>query len=432
MSAGRPHKLAPLNGDGTQVKRIKSSLPVKIRSNNDDILDESMSKKTLPPINASQADKQKLCLEILTSGYVQAYVDFFYLTNRPDPHPDPTIDEELEIIVPPEDLMRIKDLLTEAESSRRSGDTKEVFRCFGTLAEYYQDQKDLKTSIYFYEKCLELAKLTNDVQAEMESTHHLGIAYEKSGDEEGSIALHEQHLALATEVNDKSHIVLANESLYLLYETKALRFESEENLDQALINYTKCLSCASAAGNEEWEMVCNYRIGKTLILLNRCEESLSYLTNYYHISRRMKNLKAQGQACSILGAAYQALGKQDLAIKHLKSFLELAEDLKDLNAMSEACYSLGVIYNNKGEFSTAVQFFTRNFELVKSIIHDLHGDMSLYSNARVALGMAQGNYDMNAYISAINTDYWKLLRWKISRIPLVDRKTPDNDEYGPL
>eukprot|EP00965_Chrysotila_dentata_P249876 6209122-Pleurochrysis_carterae.AAC.3 len=29
-------------------------------------------------------DKQALCVDILVNGYVQAYVDFFYLTHRPD------------------------------------------------------------------------------------------------------------------------------------------------------------------------------------------------------------------------------------------------------------------------------------------------------------------------------------------------------------
>ena len=29
-------------------------------------------------------DKQSLCIDILVSGHVQAYVDFFYLTHRPE------------------------------------------------------------------------------------------------------------------------------------------------------------------------------------------------------------------------------------------------------------------------------------------------------------------------------------------------------------
>lgn len=33
-------------------------------------------------------EKQALCQEILVDGYVQSYVDFFYLMHRPDPKAD--------------------------------------------------------------------------------------------------------------------------------------------------------------------------------------------------------------------------------------------------------------------------------------------------------------------------------------------------------
>ena len=52
------------------------------------------------------ADKQSLCIDILVSGHVQAYVDFFYLTHRPEvdapegddaeePEETPTADEQV-------------------------------------------------------------------------------------------------------------------------------------------------------------------------------------------------------------------------------------------------------------------------------------------------------------------------------------------------
>lgn len=34
-----------------------------------------------------ETDKHAMCVEILTAGFVQSYVDFFYLTHRPDPNP---------------------------------------------------------------------------------------------------------------------------------------------------------------------------------------------------------------------------------------------------------------------------------------------------------------------------------------------------------
>lgn len=41
---------------------------------------------TVAPESSSDAvTKRQSCEEILTSGYVQSFVDFFYLTHRPDP-----------------------------------------------------------------------------------------------------------------------------------------------------------------------------------------------------------------------------------------------------------------------------------------------------------------------------------------------------------
>ena len=40
--------------------------------------------------NQAALDKNALCVEILMEGFVQSYVDFFYLTHRPDPNPGRT------------------------------------------------------------------------------------------------------------------------------------------------------------------------------------------------------------------------------------------------------------------------------------------------------------------------------------------------------
>ena len=50
-----------------------------------------------------------LCVEILMAGYVQSYVDFFYLTHRPDPSAAPDADgSRKEIVVSPSDMVKIK------------------------------------------------------------------------------------------------------------------------------------------------------------------------------------------------------------------------------------------------------------------------------------------------------------------------------------
>jgi hypothetical protein len=36
---------------------------------------------------AAQDNKQRMCAEIIAEGFVQAFVEFFHLTHRPDPDP---------------------------------------------------------------------------------------------------------------------------------------------------------------------------------------------------------------------------------------------------------------------------------------------------------------------------------------------------------
>ena len=62
-------------------------------------------------------DKQSLCIDVLVNGYCQAYVDFFYLTHRPEPTGPEEKSEDAGI--PPEKLPFVKSHLADAEAARR-------------------------------------------------------------------------------------------------------------------------------------------------------------------------------------------------------------------------------------------------------------------------------------------------------------------------
>ena len=111
------------------------------------------------------------------AGYVQSFVDFFYLTHRPDPRSAndvvPQNEVPAEIDVSHNEMVFIRDNLTKAEEARRKGDTPNVYNSYSNLALYYQSEevKDPKTGVYFYEKCLEISKLTGDSNGEMNANH---------------------------------------------------------------------------------------------------------------------------------------------------------------------------------------------------------------------------------------------------------------------
>ena len=76
----------------------------------------------------------------------QAYVDFFYLTHRPDQQPESTgeegADEGDHPGMPTEKLPLVKTQLSEAEVARRRGDTKTVYASYAKLAALFGDLDD--------------------------------------------------------------------------------------------------------------------------------------------------------------------------------------------------------------------------------------------------------------------------------------------------
>jgi hypothetical protein len=62
-----------------------------------------------------------------------------------------------------------------------------------TLTICVQDVQDPKTGVYFYEKCLEVSRLTNDIAGEMSANHSLGLVHDKMGDITTATAYHERH-----------------------------------------------------------------------------------------------------------------------------------------------------------------------------------------------------------------------------------------------
>ncbi len=101
------------------------------------------------------------------------------------------------------------------------GDTKAVFDSYNMLALYFRDNKDAKTGLYFYEKCLEISRLTMDVAGEMGANHNLGVTHELSGDISSAITFHEMHLKLAKKHVDPVQQKTANLELlkvFLIFE----------------------------------------------------------------------------------------------------------------------------------------------------------------------------------------------------------------------
>jgi hypothetical protein len=190
---------------GTKLEPIMAPNNSIISNGNNSTAIKSVSMATTTSAAAAfeaepTTDRRIFCEELLSEGLVQSFVDFFYLTHRPDPKhaaAHGTTQDAVEIQVPPKEMRFIRENLTAAENARRQGDTATVYGSYSAMATLYHEGGDPRTGVYFYQKCLEIAKLTGDNRGEMSANHDLGVIHFAMGDAESAAKYHERHLHLA-------------------------------------------------------------------------------------------------------------------------------------------------------------------------------------------------------------------------------------------
>ena len=255
-------------------------------------------------------DKQTLCIDILVSGHVQAFVDFFYLTHRPEVEPtDDEVPEE-QVGIPSAMLPLVKTQLAEAEVARRRGDTQAVFGSYKQLADFFTGLADQRTAIYFWEKCLEITQLTSDAEGEAQATRSLGMAHEASGDLLAAIKQYEQLLRLTQSTGDVTGSQQANEHLFVAYQSVAAEREGEGEPHQALEYREKCLEASRACGDASKESKAQYNLGQAhegLADTEHLKKALGHYEQYLSLSEKAEDVEAQGSACYALAQVYQRM-----------------------------------------------------------------------------------------------------------------------------
>jgi len=341
------------------------------------------------------ADKYLQCVDMLVNGYVQSFVDFFYLTHKSESGgegpPYSIEDEEGDSEGPLSDLKSVKSNLCRAEAAKRRGDSREVYTAYRSLGRQFEDGEDVKTAIYFYEKCLEVAKLTEDAELEAEANNDLGLAYEKIGNISTAITFHEQHLKIS---NGEEEEVAASSSpdkaaarahLVEAYRTFANECEERGDLTQAVDFHTKCLEAAKMAMDVHAEALAHHRLGLALKKLGQITDAIDNQRKYLDMCASNNDGEGQGNACAAIAEALEESGDVQGAIKYLEQFLDVSQNSGHLAQQGNACRRLGAIYNKLGNFNTSVHYFEKNFEIARSI-----GDRVLIDNARADLGVARG------------------------------------------
>ncbi len=176
---------------------------------------------------------QSLCVQILTKGYVNSFVDFFYLTHHSSDRPSADI--------PTHQLADVQQNLMNAEKAHRRSDTGRILDAYENLANYFQGNRDHRTAIYFYEKCLDIAETTGNLGQQCVANNNLGVTHDAMGEMGLAARFHEKHLQISQQMGEEDRIIYANRQLLDVYRRYAEQFEERNDIVSAIEYYDKCM-----------------------------------------------------------------------------------------------------------------------------------------------------------------------------------------------
>ena len=335
----------------------------------------------------SIADKYFVCTECLVEGNVQSFVDLFYLTHALDSNSGYGGDEQdaSMTLTSFETLQFLKQKLTEAEVANRHTNHDTVLAAYEDIAKHYQTQHDFKTAVYFLTKARGVAQLAGDAAKEAHANEALGLAQEKTGAMRQAI----EYFEMQRDILIRNGLEVGGESLRHLirgYKAQALQVQRQGDYQSAIMYLEKSLDAAQALNDRGAEGVSLKLLGNAYSLQHQHQKAIDCFHAFLRICQETDDKMSEGSAYSALAQAYEAMGERAGSIKHLELFYETALTTGELTAQREACARLGMMLNSSGKFQDSVHYFSKAFEISRSL-----ADHKAVDIGRVNLGIARAS-----------------------------------------
>ena len=184
-------------------------------------------------------------IRLLSEGFMQAYVDFFYLTQGTTPssiEPSDRLIEEQKLNKQkkrsleqtPQMLIQISEDLKSGEMFHRDAAARDCFRIYLKMAHMYEQMNDYETASYFHQRCLDTSIEFKYIEGEAQAYRGLGICEEKVFNK--FPAMH--HLETALEKANSGDLVDAartiSKDLVRVYQLIANEYLEQNEFDMSL------------------------------------------------------------------------------------------------------------------------------------------------------------------------------------------------------
>ena len=197
-------------------------------------------------------------IRLLSEGFMQAYIDFFYLTTGTTPSSIQPSEKHLEDqklnkqvkIEPdqtPDYLTQISDNLQKGELHWRNNEVRECFFVYEKMAQMFERNNNYETASYFHQRCLDISIEFKYIEGEAQAHRGLGICEEQVCNKFEAM----QHLETALEKaknGEKFEVErVISKDLVRVYQQIAKEYLDMNEFDMSLQFYEKCLAVSQNA-----------------------------------------------------------------------------------------------------------------------------------------------------------------------------------------
>ncbi|CAJ1350316.1 unnamed protein product [Effrenium voratum] len=231
-------------------------------------------------------DKQQLCIDLLMVGCVQSYVDFFYITHRKAPPKEGSSEEVKDVVIPEETLIFLKETLEQAETARRLRSYLQCYESYNSLAEFFEKVPDLKSAMYFYQRCADVAAEVDAWESISKANLNLGSCEEQGGNWQSAMQYHEKALEIATSADSLPLQIKAASRLTTVCQVLAEQCEKDGQDVEAAQLYERCLSSAQLSKDAALEGSACHKLGLSKHKTGNYEQAVELQKQYLEICRR--------------------------------------------------------------------------------------------------------------------------------------------------
>ena len=411
------------------------------------------------------ADKQSLCLDLLMRGYINSYVDLFYLTHRHDSstnNPDQQHRSSVAtamstrssvtsrgaqsntassrpntVTIPPSSLPFLSQQLSTAEQYHRLAQPSPIFTAYTALSHYFTQLHDFKTAVYFQDKTLELADNLCSAAAAaggssaagvgrvylpviVQSLAELGSLYESMDQPKAAIAHFERCGRVAREMtaagltaeSEAAVIDKARQQLVHAYLRYASEHERVREWQEAVRFHGKCIRDAKELDDKASEMQSLYHIALIDIATGQHEVALPHLQAALSLARLL-SAQLEPSILVTLASVYEQLNELSLSIQYLEDAYLVSTQQRDDARQCEVMARLGEVYSRQGEYREGMRMFEKCYEVCRK-----NGDRTGMDVARINVGKSRGNVFMQQFMALVGggeEDMRTLIQWKTKR-----------------